>query len=65
MREQAVEGKLKQAVKANGSMCPKLVSPGTDGMPDRLVLLPEGSMGFEPDFCLSPGKRHQIPPVML
>lgn len=35
-----------RAVKAEGGICPKLVSPGFDGMPDRLALLPGGRMGF-------------------
>lgn len=46
MREKNIEKKLVQAVKAEGGMCPKLVSPGTDGMPDRMVLLPEARIGF-------------------
>ena len=46
MREKAIERKLVKAVKAEGGMCPKLVSPGTDGMPDRMVLLPEARIGF-------------------
>ena len=46
MREKAIEHKLVKAVKAEGGMCPKLVSPGTDGMPDRMVLLPEAHIGF-------------------
>lgn len=46
MREKNIEKKLVQAVKAEGGMCPKLVSPGTDGMPDRMVLLPEAHIGF-------------------
>ena len=46
MREKQVEQKLVQAVKLAGGMCPKLVSPGTDGMPDRLVLLPGCRIGF-------------------
>ena len=46
MREKQVEQKLVQAVKLAGGMCPKLVSPGTDGMPDRMVLLPEARIGF-------------------
>lgn len=46
MREKAVEAKLVRAVKAKGGMCPKLVSPGTDGMPDRMVLLPHGKITF-------------------
>ena len=28
------------------SICPKLVSPGFDGMPDRMVLLPNGRICF-------------------
>ena len=46
MREKTVEAKLVRAVKAAGGICPKLVSPGMAGMPDRLVLLPDGKMGF-------------------
>ena len=46
MREKQVEQKLVQAVRLAGGMCPKLVSPGTDGMPDRLVLLPGCRIGF-------------------
>ena len=45
MREKQIEQKLVKAVKAEGGMCPKLVSPGTDGMPDRMVLLPEAHIG--------------------
>ena len=46
MREKQIESKLVKAVRAAGGMCPKLVSPGTDGMPDRLVLLPGCRIGF-------------------
>lgn len=46
MREKQVEQKLVKAVKAAGGICPKLVSPGTDGMPDRLILLRDGKMAF-------------------
>lgn len=46
MREKQVEQKLVKAVKQQGGICPKLVSPGTDGMPDRLVLLPKARIGF-------------------
>lgn len=46
MREKTIEKKLVQVVKNEGGMCPKLVSPGTDGMPDRMVLLPEARIGF-------------------
>ena len=46
MREKDVEQALVQAVKKVGGMCPKFVSPGTNGMPDRIALLPGGRMGF-------------------
>ena len=46
MREKQVEQKLVRAVKARGGICPKFVSPGFDGMPDRMVLLPGGRIGF-------------------
>ena len=29
-----------------GGIAPKFLSPGFDGMPDRIVLLPGGRMGF-------------------
>ncbi len=46
MREKQIEAKLVKAVKAVGGICPKLVSPGMDGMPDRMVLLPGYRIGF-------------------
>ena len=46
MREKTVELQLTRAVKRIGGMCPKFVSPGTDGMPDRIVLLPGCRIGF-------------------
>ena len=46
MKEKQIEQKLVKAVRALGGLCPKLVSPGMDGMPDRLVLLPGGRMAF-------------------
>ena len=46
MREKLIEQKLVTAVKKMGGICPKWVSPGYDGMPDRIVLLPGGHIGF-------------------
>lgn len=46
MRESKIEAYLKQQVEAAGGMCLKFVSPGTAGVPDRLVLMPGGKMGF-------------------
>lgn len=46
MREKHIEQKLVQEIKALNGIAPKLVCPGFDGMPDRMVLLPEGHIGF-------------------
>ena len=46
MKEREIERKLVSAVKSRGGICPKFVSPGFDGMPDRVVLLPHGKIGF-------------------
>ena len=46
MREKEVEQRLVKAVKAMGGLAPKFVSPGLNGVPDRIVLLPGGRMAF-------------------
>lgn len=46
MREKIIEQKLVTAVKKHGGICPKFTSPGFDGMPDRLLLLPHGKFAF-------------------
>ena len=46
MYERTIEQKLAARVKAMGGIAPKFTSPGFDGMPDRLVLLPHGRMGL-------------------
>ena len=46
MREKQIEQKLVKATKNMGGIAPKFVSPGFDGMPDRIVLLPGGHIGF-------------------
>lgn len=55
MREKSIEQKLALMVKKAGGICPKFVSPGFDGMPDRIVLLPEGRMAFVE--VKAPGKK--------
>lgn len=55
MREKEVEQKLVAAVKNMGGICPKFVSPGINGMPDRLVLLPNGLLAFIE--LKAPGKK--------
>lgn len=46
MREKTIERKLTLMVKKRGGICPKFVSPGFDGMPDRIVLLPGCHFAF-------------------
>ena len=46
MSEKQIEQKFVKAVKAVGGIAPKLVCPGFDGMPDRLVLLPDSRIAF-------------------
>ena len=46
MREKSIEEKLVEAVKAAGGVCWKFTSPGTAGVPDRIVLMPSGRIAF-------------------
>lgn len=46
MRENEIEAKLVDAVKTAGGVCWKFTSPGTAGVPDRIVLMPSGRIGF-------------------
>ena len=46
MREKDIEQMLVRSVKAAGGICPKWVSPGYDGMPDRIILMPGGKIAF-------------------
>ena len=46
MREKTIEAKLVTAVRQLGGLALKFISPGLDGVPDRLVLLPGGRMAF-------------------
>lgn len=46
MREKVIEQQLVKAVRAAGGICPKFISPGLDGMPDRIVLMPKGHGAF-------------------
>lgn len=46
MRESVVENKFVTEVKKRGGLAAKFVSPGLNGVPDRLVLFPGGRMAF-------------------
>lgn len=55
MREKEIEQKLVKAVKNSGGICPKFVSTGFNGMPDRIILLPNGKFAFAE--LKAPGKK--------
>ena len=55
MLEKSIEKKLADAVKKRGGLAPKFVSPGLDGMPDRIVLMPGGRLAFVE--VKAPGER--------
>ena len=44
--EKKIEQKLVRAVKMMGGLAPKFVSPGLNGVPDRIVLLPGAKLAF-------------------
>lgn len=46
MSEKELEILLSEFVKQKGGIAYKFTSPGRAGVPDRLVLLPRGKMGF-------------------
>ena len=46
MREKQTEQKLVGAVRGSGGLALKFISPGYDGVPDRLLLLPGGRVAF-------------------
>lgn len=58
--EKHVEKKLRKAVKTKGGLCLKWVSPGTTGVPDRIILMPGKVYFVEMKFGkngLSPQQR--------
>lgn len=55
MRENIIEQALVKAVKRKGGRALKFVSPGMDGVPDRIVLLPGGTIAFVE--LKAPGKK--------
>ena len=46
MRESAIEARLVRRVRERGGLCYKFVSPGNRGVPDRLVITPDGRVFF-------------------
>ena len=66
MREKEIEKKLVLEAKKRGGLAVKFVSPGFDGMPDRILLMPEGRIAFvevkAPGKCPRPLQmaRHKL-----
>ena len=58
MREKRIEQALFHAVRQQGGIALKLVSPSYAGLPDRLVLLPGGHMAFVE--VKAPGKKPRV-----
>ncbi len=59
MKEKDIEQKLVKAVKAADGLALKFISPGYDGVPDRLLLLPGGRIAF------AEVKAHEVKPRPL
>lgn len=46
MFEKDIEKYLRESIKQAGGECLKWVSPGTAGVPDRIVICPDGRIAF-------------------
>ena len=55
MLEKIIERRLRNETKKRGGLALKFVSPGFDGVPDRIVLLPHRKFGFVE--LKAPGKK--------
>lgn len=44
--EKELEADLVQEIRALGGLCLKWISPGAGGVPDRIILLPGGTLAF-------------------
>lgn len=55
MEESKIEKYLKKEIELLGGKALKFISPGTSGVPDRIVLLPQGKIIFVE--LKAPGKK--------
>ncbi len=56
--EKRIEGKLRMEAKKRGGLAVKFVSPGFDGVPDRVVMFQGGIMAFVE--LKAPGKKLRL-----
>lgn len=61
MLEKQIEARLKREVEKAGGLALKFISPGTGGVPDRIVLLP----GKEVVFVELKGPSKSLRPLQL
>ena len=54
MRENKIEANLRKQVLSRGGLCEKW-NAGSSGWPDRIILLPDGKLGFAE--LKAPGKK--------
>lgn len=59
MKESQIEAGLVRAVKQRGGLCFKWVSPGNNGVPDRIVITPKGRVIFA-ELKTNTGRLSQI-----
>lgn len=46
MKESAIEARLVRMVRERGGLCYKFVSPNQPGVPDRIIITPQGRVIF-------------------
>lgn len=44
--EKQLEQRVRKLCKQSGVLCYKFVSPGCDGVPDRILVFPDGNVAF-------------------
>jgi len=55
MRERSIEAYLRDQVRKAGGVAMKWISPGNNGVPDRIVIVPDGRIVFAE--LKAPGKK--------
>ena len=58
MRESSLERRIKRYAESKGCFFWKFVAPGTKGVPDRLIITPDGVTGFME--IKAPGEKPRV-----